>query len=89
MLASYYLVLAGVTLCLVTYTVFVGSLNIHYGRQIKKLNTQKENLLQMKQNLVQELTAETTSQQIEDYALTNGFVPMSEVIYPKPTPSHE
>ena len=86
-LFSYYLVLVLISLGFVTHTIFVGSLHIHYGRQIRQLSIKKENLIQIKETLTHQLAQESTSYQIQEFASENGFEPIKNVIYLEASPA--
>lgn len=85
LISLYYLLLGLISIGLVIYTVFVGSRNIHYGYQVKKLTLKRNNLQQIHQTLSQESNKEITIAQIEKFADEAGFEPIKkfDVIIPE------
>ncbi|MEN8253574.1 MAG: hypothetical protein ABFQ62_04335 [Patescibacteria group bacterium] len=78
---AYYSFIGLITLATVLHTVFIGSLYVQHGKQIRNLTVENRNLESQKSKLQLALAKEQNINSLQEFILSEGFKNINNVEY--------
>jgi hypothetical protein len=80
LITLYYSVTVFAVAASVAYAVFVGSVHVTFGRQVARLETEKQQLLKQRNELKHQLAEAHSLDQVKTYAQHNNYVAITRPV---------